>query len=107
MTRRPTPVHRSITPAAMRTLPEPTSGSYRRRRWRKERRWLLRWLILLTVAVIIGLGVRFFRERQAEGLDSTTHQEAALRPIPGLPEGFELSPSGTQPRPRGDPGHRT
>jgi hypothetical protein len=83
VTRRPTPVHRSITPAAMRTLPEPTSGSYRRRRWRKERRWLLRWLILLAVAVIIGLGVRYFRERQAEGLGSTPHQEAAMPPASG------------------------
>ncbi len=62
---RSTPIHRSITPADMRALPEPTSREFRQQQWRRERRGLVRWLVIVVAAVAVALAIRILLERRA------------------------------------------
>lgn len=62
---RSTPIHRSITPADMRALAEPTSREFRQQQWRRERRGLVRWLVIVVAAVAVALAIRILLERRA------------------------------------------
>lgn len=65
---RSTPIHRSITPANMRALSEPTAREFRQQRWRRERRGLLRWLVIVIAAVTVAVAIRVLLERRAAAM---------------------------------------